>query len=636
MWSPVPWRDVSITDGFWAEMQRRNRERTLPAEYRQCRDTGRLDALRLRWQPGQQPRPHFFWDSDVAKWVEAASYSLATHPDAELEAHVEEVVGLLVAAQQPDGYLNSYFTVVEPEARFTDTRDAHELYCAGHLLEAAVAHFQATGRRSLLDALCRYADLIGTVFGRGPGQKPGYPGHEEIELALVRLWRTTGERRHLDLARYFIDERGRQPLWWEVEEQARGGTPGHFGGLTKTMRDLPRTNQSHAPVREQYEAVGHSVRAMYLYCGMADVAQATGDGPLWAACERLWDDVTERHMYVTGGIGSTASYEGFTADYDLPNASAYAETCAAVGLAFFAHRMLQRDCDGRYADVLERVLFNGVLSGVSADGETFFYVNPLASDGTRHRQDWFSCACCPPNVARLLASLGGYVWSVRGEEEAALHLPVTGSARVRLGGRDVTLEQRTDQPWGGAVAVRVRLGAPARFALRLRVPGWCDGARLRCNGEPVAAPTERGYLRLDREWRDGDEVALELAMPVQRVYAHPEVQDDQGRVALQRGPLVYCFEQVDQPDAPLARALLLPESAAPAWAAFDPALLGGVVAVTVAGAVEEAETTAGTGHGSPLYRRARPARRPVVLRAVPYFAWDNRAPGAMRVWLREA
>lgn len=629
MWTPLPWTSVEVGEGFWGEVQRRNRERTLPGAYRQCRDTGRIDALRLRWKPGDVPRPHFFWDSDVAKWLEAACYSLATHPDAELSARIEEVVALLCAAQQPDGYLNSYFTVVEPGTRFTDTRDAHELYCAGHLIEAAVAHFQATGRRVLLDALCRYADLIGTVFGRGPGQKRGYPGHEEIELALVRLWRVTGDRRHLDLARYFLDERGRRPLWWEVEEDARGGTPGHFGGHSRAMPHLTRDNQSHAPVREQSHVVGHAVRAMYLYSAMADVGLADGDAELLGACDRLWEDATGRHMYVTGGIGSTARNEGFTADYDLPNDSAYAETCAAVGLAFFASRMLQRDCDGRYADVLERVLYNGVLSGVSGDGEAFFYANPMESDGDRHRRPWFDCACCPPNVARLLAALGSYAWSQYGEDEVALHLPVAGTARLEMGGQPVALRVETRYPWDGALTVGVRTPAPARFALRLRVPGWCRRAGLSCNGQELDVPAERGYLRLEREWRDGDSVALDLDMPVETLHALPDVRADQGRVALQRGPLVYCFESADQQGVPLHRAVLLPGAAGAAAAAFEPDLLGGVVALRVPAAVEEA------GPDGPPYRPEPPTRRPVSLRAVPYFAWDNRTPGAMRIWLRQ-
>ena len=627
-WQPVSWRDVSVGGRFWEGRLRVNREATIPHEYRQCKETGRVDAFRLAWRPGTEPKPHFFWDSDLAKWIEAASYSLATHPDAQLDALLDEVVALVVSAQQADGYLNVYFTVVEPERRWTDTRDAHELYCAGHLIEAGVAHFQGTGKRTLLQAVCRYADHIATVFGRGAGQKPGYCGHEEIELALVRLYRATGEGRYLQLAQYFVDERGRSPHWFGVERGARG-RDGHAEGLMAHLREAARYNQSHAPVREQQEAVGHSVRAMYLYSAMADLAGETGDAGLLRASERLWGDVTGRHMYVTGGVGSSAANEGFTTDYDLPNPTAYAETCANVGLVLWAHRLLQLDCDGRYADVLERALYNGVISGVSADGRKFFYANPLGSEGGAHRQDWFGCACCPPNVARLLAALGGYVYST-GRGEVAVHLYAEGSGRLEVDGHQVIVRQVTDYPWGDAVALTLGLTEPAWFGLRLRTPGWCRAAAVAVNGEgvDVAAATVAGYVRVEREWRDGDRVDLALPMPVERVHAHPEVRADAGCVALQRGPLVYCLEGVDHPGTRLEQVVV---PAGGVWtAAFDPALVGGVVALEGEGLEVDA-----AGWGQALYRTEGPGRRAVRLRAVPYCVWDNRAAGAMRVWVRE-
>src|SRR5579875_129950 len=390
--TPVSWKNVSIDDAFWSPRLRANREHTLPHIYRMSQETGRIDALRLNWKPGEVPVPHVFWDSDIAKWLEAASYSLGTHPDPILEEQVDEVVGLLAAAQQPDGYLNSHFIAVEPAKRWTNLRDLHELYCAGHLIEAAVAHFQATGKRNLLDILIRYADHIDSVFGPEPGKKCGYPGHEEIELALVKLYRVTGEQRYLRLSQYFVEERGREPHYYDEEARLRGEDPATYWAGTYEY------NQSHLPVREQREVTGHAVRAMYLYSAMTDLARELGDDSLLAACERLWQHLCTRRTYITGGIGSSPYNEGFTTDYDLPNETAYAETCAAIGLVFFAHRMLQIGADSQYGDMMEHVLYNGAISGLSLRGDRFFYENrltcfhnsPLGRTGTRHRWAWYN------------------------------------------------------------------------------------------------------------------------------------------------------------------------------------------------------------------------------------------------------
>jgi DUF1680 family protein len=355
--SLLPLNNVTIDGGFWGPRLEINRQRTLPIEYKQCKDTGRIDAFRLDWKPGAGPAPHIFWDSDVAKWIEAASYALNSHPDAALEGVVDETIALIASAQQADGYLNTHFTVVEPGKRWTNLRDRHELYCAGHLIEAGVAHFQATGKRALLDVVCRYADHIAAVFGPGPAQKRGYPGHEEIELALVKLYRATGERRYLDLSLYFINERGSQPHYYDLEALERGEEPGKFRFKTYAYM------QAHLPVREQRQVVGHAVRAMYLYAAMADLAAETGDESLLQACEVLWEDLCLRKMYLTGGIGPSTDNEGFTGAYDLPNETAYAETCASIGLVFWAQRMLQSGCESRYADVMEGALYNGVLIG---------------------------------------------------------------------------------------------------------------------------------------------------------------------------------------------------------------------------------------------------------------------------------
>jgi len=627
-WTPVTLASVTIEDTFWTPLLQRNRERTIPFQYAQLRDTGRLDALRLDWMPGQLPVPHIFWESDVAKWLEAASYSLATHPDPALDALVDEVIALVSSAQQPDGYLNVYFTVVKPGMRWTDLRDAHELYCAGHLIEAGVAHFAATAKRALLDVVCRYADHIATVFGTAPGQKRGYCGHEEIELALVKLYRATGEARYLDLARYFIDERGRQPFYFDLEAAERG-TPGYFDHHLARGRLRPARSyhQAHMPVREQTEAVGHAVRAMYLYSAMADLAEETGDESLLAACTRLWEHLTSRRMYITGGIGSAAENEGFTFDYDLPNESAYAETCAAIGLVFWAHRMAQITLDGRYVDVLERALYNGVISGISHDGTLYFYDNPLASRGNVSRKEWFDVACCPPNLARLLASLGQYIYS-HGEGGIAVHLYIQGTATLRIGDQEVQLRQETGYPWDGTVRIHVESDQPVACALHLRVPGWCREARVQVNGErfETEGRVERGYLRIERLWQWGDVVELRLEMPVERLYAHPAVRQDAGRVALQRGPLVYCLEEVDNTAPP--HRIALPRTGS-LVAKLDPDLLGGIATIGGPAVIEAA------ADGTPLYGDDPPALEPGRITAVPYYAWANRQQGQMAVWIRD-
>lgn len=626
--SPVPFTHVTLEDRFWAPRIKVNRERTLPHEYEQCKDTGRIDAFLLDWKPGREPEPHYFWDSDVAKWVEAASYSLAVHPDPGLGAQVDEVVGKIAGAQQPDGYLNVYFTVVEPERRWSNLATWHELYCAGHLIEAGVAHFEATGKRTLLDVVCRYADYIDSVFG--PGKRGGCPGHEEIELALVKLYRATGQRRYLDLSRFFIDQRGQKPSVFVRELDALRRLPGEAGErFQKEDRSSTEWCQDHLPVREQREVVGHAVRAMYVYSGMADVAAETGDRELWAACELLWDNLTQRRMYVTGGIGSTKQGEAFGADYYLPNESAYAETCAAIGLVFWSHRMLQFDGDGRYADVMERALYNGTISGVSLDGERFFYENPLESRGAHHRQEWFGCACCPPNIGRLLASLGGYAYS-EGETDVYVHLFVEGSARLEVAGQRVTLRQQTRYPWDATVRITVEPERPGRFGLNLRIPGWCRDAALAVNGRTVevAEITRKGYARIDRTWKPGDQVEWVLPMPVERVRAHPAVRDDGGCVALMRGPIVYCLEQADNP-VPLDR-MVLPDDA-PLEVRFDEGLLGGVSVIEgEALLVEDGEWD------SALYRTTPAKTKPFGITAVAYYAWDHRKPGEMRVWIRAA
>lgn len=612
---------VTIEDGFWAPRLRSLRERSLPLMYEQFKQNGHFAAFQGKWELEKKPIPYVFWESEVTKWLEAASYSLASHPEPALNALVDEVIALIASIQQADGYVNAWFTTVEPEKRWTNLRDWHELYCAGHLIEAAVAHFEATGKRALLDVACRYADYINTVFGREEGKRRGYCGHEEIELALIKLYRTTKEPRYLALAHYFVEERGQQPFYFDAEARARGEDPADFWAKTYEYC------QSQLPVREQEKVVGHAVRAVYLYSAMADLAKELDDPSLLQACERLWQHLSSTRMYLTGGLGSSADNEGVTADYDLPNESAYAETCAAIGLVLWSHRMLQLDADRRYADVLERALYNGVLSGLSQDGALFFYENPLESLGDHHRQQWFKCACCPPNVARLLASLGGYVYSVT-EAEVLVHLYIQSTSTLLLGGQQVVLRQETTYPWDGAIQLSLELEEPSVFGVNLRIPGWCPKAHLSVNGEeiPIEDNLHKGYVRVERLWQSGDSISLQLEMPIERVYAHPDVRANAGRVALQRGPLVYCLETADNP-LPLHR-VRLPETTE-LESHFVPTLLGGVTFIQGDAAALEVEDWPGT-----LYRTVSARHAPHTLIAIPYYAWDHRQTGEMCVWIR--
>ena len=482
-YSPLPFADVAMTGPFWRERLDTVLTRTIPSQHAKLKEAGILDSLKL-------PRPvppltiprnkhnfttQMFWDSDVGKWIEAASYALSHRRDADIEAKIDAIVDDLARAQSPDGYLNCWYNGREPDKRWTNLRDNHELYNAGHLLEGAIAYFRATGRRRFLDVMERYMDHIAATFGRGPGQKRGYDGHQEIELALVKLYRLTGDRRRLDLAAYFIDERGRQPHYFTEEAIARGEDPAAFWAGTYEY------NQSHLPVREQTKMVGHAVRAMYMASAMADLALELDDAGLKRACEALWRDVTTAQMYVTAGLGPKESNEGFTEPYDLPNETAYAETCASVALVFWAQRMLHLDLDGAYADVMERALYNGALSGLSREGTHYFYANPLESRGQHQRWAWHLCPCCTMNVARLVASIGGYFVS-SSDAGVAVHLYGGFSASPTVEGqaRDDQGDERLSMV--GRHPHRRRSRGADDFELKLRIPGWAKSATAAVNG----------------------------------------------------------------------------------------------------------------------------------------------------------
>jgi DUF1680 family protein len=607
---PVPFKDVKIQDSFWAPRRETNRVTSIPFSLQKLEEAGNLEDMRLAARGATNGfRGPVFMDSDLYKALEAASCSLATHPDPALERQLDAIISLLAAAQQPDGYLNSYYTVKEPGQRWTNLRDCHELYCAGHMFEAAVAHFQATGKTTFLTVATRYADYIDSVFGPAP-KRLGYPGHPEIELALIKLWRATGNPRYFDLARFFVENRGRKFFATEHQTPIDKYDGSYF--------------QDDVPIYDHQNIKGHAVRAAYLMSGVTDVASQTGDDRLLKMLDRVWRNTTERNEYITGGIGPSAHNEGFTVDYDLPNLTAYQETCATIALAQWAHRLTLLYGDASYADVLERALYNGVLSGVSQDGTKFFYVNPLESAGTHHRSPWFGCACCPPNVTRTLAALGGYAYAAS-DESLYVNLFIQGSAHAKVGDTTVALKVTTDYPWDGKVVLDLTPAARAQIALRLRVPGWCHNASVAVNRRAAKTPLlERGYLVLDREWNRGDRVDVDLPMPIERVAANPQVKADQGLLAIQRGPIVYCLEQCDQTE-PLA-ALWLPAEAE-LKAAREPGLLGGVVTIT-----GEARAESEPQWRSSLYQSAPPASR-IALKAIPYYAWDNRQPGPMKVWL---
>ncbi len=635
----IPWHAVKINGGFWGERLATNRERTIPAVYHQTKITGRLDAWKIDWKPGQPHEPHIFWDSDTAKWIESVGFSLATHPNAEFERQVDEVVDLIAKAQLADGYANSHFIAVEPDKRWRNLRDQHELYCAGHLIEAAITYAQVTGKQKLLDVLCHYADHIDLIFGPSEGQKHGYPGHPELELALVRLFHETGDQRYLTLSKYFVDERGQQPHYYDIEARERGEDP-----RTYWARDY-RYSQAEEPIREQESVHGHSVRACYLYAAVTDIARETNDSELLQVARRLWDDLTQHQMYITGGIGSQHTIEGFTFAYNLPNETTYGETCASIALIFWGQRMFTLDPDSRYFDVIERALYNDVVSGVSYEGTHFFQANPLTSYpnttpyprldpmsvGTYYRRsEWFEVACCPSNLTRMMASLGSYFYSTT-SERVYVHLYNQNRTQVLVGGNRVEIDQQTQYPWDGEIGIRVTLTEPTHFKLALRIPNWCQSYLLKVNGAAISPTIEGGYAVIEREWQTGDSITLTLEMPIERMIANPHVRQDAHCVALQRGPVVYCVEEVDN-GAELAN-IALPRDA-PLRYEFDAGLFGGVG--TIRG---DALRIDETQWGNDLYQPESIqdiVQTPFALKAIPYCFWANRAPGEMRVWIHES
>lgn len=514
----IDFSHVKINDNFWSPRLSKHVSATLPVCIDQIENqTGRIRNFENAAKGEGEHSGIFFDDSDVYKALEGMAYSLINNPDPELEKKADEWIDKFAAAQQPDGYINTFYTLTGLDKRWTNM-DKHEMYCAGHMIEAGVAYYQATGKRKLLDVCIRMTDHMMSQFG--PGKRHWVPGHEEIELALVKLYQTTQEQKYLDFA------------YWLLEERGHGhGTMGDEGKWN------PVYYQDIVPVRQLTDISGHAVRCMYLYCGMADVAALKNDTGYIAAMDRLWDDVVHRNMYITGGIGSSRDNEGFTEDYDLPNLDAYCETCASVGMVLWNQRMNQLTGDSKYIDVLERSLYNGALAGISLGGDRFFYVNPLESKGDHHRQEWYGCACCPSQLSRFLPSIGNYIYA-SSDDALWVNLYIGNTGQIRIGETDILLTQETDYPWDGSVKLTISTSQPLEKEIRLRIPDWCKTYDLSINGKRINVPKEKGYAVI-KDWKSQDVIALDMDMPVEIVAADPHVKENFDKRAIQRGPLVY-------------------------------------------------------------------------------------------------
>lgn len=568
-----------------------------------------------------------FQDSDFYKWIEAVAYSLAQHPDEQLEKIADEAIDIVSAAQQENGYLDTYYILNGMDQIFTNIRDHHELYCLGHLLEGAVAYYQATGKRKLLDTACRYADFVGDYFGE-EGKCKGYPGHEIAEMALLRLYELTEERRYLELSLFFINERGARPYYFDGEH------PEDIRNKPEDMRY--EYHQAHVPVREQDEAVGHAVRGVYLYSAMTDAARITGDDSLYQACEKLWKSVTEKKMYITGGIGGTHIGESFSYNYDLPNDTAYAETCASIGLIFWARRMLEIHPDSRYADVMERALYNGVLSGMALDGKSFFYVNPLEvypeachkDERKIHvkpvRQKWFGCACCPPNLARLISSISSYAYTEQ-EDTLFVHLYMGSCIRKLVDGKEVNVHVESNLPWDGKVKIRVT-AEDVPFTLAVRIPEWGRNYTIK-GAENCTQKVKDGYLYLTGNWKETEEILLDFPMKVQILKADFRVRENAGKVAVTRGPLVYCMEEVDNGENLHLLTLDCNSDCETEDFKIQETMVTSVRMKGYRQVPDEIDSL--------YYPVNKVIKNPVQLRFVPYYIWANRGENEMTVWVRQ-
>ena len=623
---PVPFTSVKVApDSFWGQRLKASREVTIPLAFSKCESEGRYEnfvkAEKQMHSPvnlGYEVKGFSFDDTDVYKTIEGASYVLQTYPDKKLEAYIDSVLVIVAAAQEPDGYLYTARTMnpEHPHAWAGDKRWvndeelSHELYNLGHMVEGAVAHWQATGKRNFLDIAIRYADCVVREVGARPGQARVIPGHQIAEMALAKLYLATGEKKYLDEAKFFLDERG------------------------KTGHNDPY-NQSHVPVLEQDEAVGHAVRAAYMYAGMADVAALTGDRGYIDAIDRIWENIVSKKLYITGGIGATNQGEAFGRNYQLPNMTAYCETCAAIGNVYVNHRMFLLHGDAKYYDVLERTLYNGLISGVSLEGNGFFYPNPLESAGQHERKAWFGCACCPSNICRFIPSVPGYVYAVK-DNALYVNLFMPNTMTQKVAGKDVTLTQKTGYPYGGDIEITVdKTALKKEMALKVRIPGWVRGEAVpsdlytfaddvktgytvTVNGVPAESALEQGYFTITRKWKKGDQVVVHFDMEPRVVKAHAEVKADEGRIAVQKGPVVYCAEWPDNPGFSVRGTIV---NQKPTFRVRHSDDLYGLDKI-----VTPAQTFSYGADG-------RVAVRDVELTLIPYYAWCHRGRGEMTVWL---
>ncbi|MCF7709088.1 MAG: glycoside hydrolase family 127 protein [Verrucomicrobia bacterium] len=616
---PVPFNKVNVGDAFWTPRLETNRQVTIPYAFQKCEETDRISNFEKA--AGLFEGEHkgiYFNDSDVYKVMEGAAYSLQVNPETMMRLYLDKLINIMYGAQWDDGYLYTFFSTPEkqPEKRWRNIEAEHELYCMGHMYEAAVAHYQVTGDESFLDIAKASADLVCDVFNDQRRTDP--PGHQEIEIGLCRLYRATGDKKYLDEAKFFLDQRGRP---------GNRGPDGNIGLYGKYSQD-------HKPVVEQTRAYGHSVRAAYMYTGMADVAALTGDMSYVNAIDTIWKDVADTKLYITGGIGAAGGHEGFGGAYELPNLTAYCETCASIANIFWNHRMFLMRGDAKYIDILERTLYNAALSGISMNGDRFFYPNPLESTGQHQRSPWFGCACCPSNVARFIPSIPGYAYAFKGEN-VYVNLFMSGEAVVATDNNNVKLTQTTRYPWSGKVDITVEPEKRDKFSIFVRIPGWARNkpvpsdlyrflnefdaqAVVKVNGRQVEPNIEKGYARIEREWQAGDTIRLEIPMPVRRVIAHPEVEEDIGKVALQRGPVMYCLEWPDNDGKVLN--LMIPDTAELS-SDFRRDLLNGVTVIT-----GNAKVVRRTVDGGP-----KPGEKQAFT-AIPYYAWAHRGAGEMTVW----
>ncbi len=641
--SSIPLSNIRIDDNFWNKYVKLVKEVIIPYQWDILND--RVDGVEtshcienFRIAAGEKQGEYHgavFQDTDVAKWLEAVGFALSAERDEKLEALADETIELIGRAQQPDGYLNTYYTIKEPGMRWTNLTEGHELYTAGHMIEAAVAYYEATGKRKMLDIVCRFADLICRTFGPEEGQIHGYPGHQEIELALVKLYRTTGERRYLETAKYFIDARGGGENYFLKEEKSatfKRIFPEFAGYDTKY-------SQSHLPVREQKTAEGHAVRAVYMYTAMADLACECGDESLLEACRTLWDDMVYKRMYITGSIGSSGLLERFTTDYDLPNDCNYSETCASIGLAMFGKRMADITKDASYMDVVERALYNTVLSGIAMDGKSFFYVNPLEvwpdncipRTSREHvkpvRQTWFGVACCPPNITRTLASLGQYVY-FQEEDQIYINLFISNTAETTINGVPFRLKLTGDFPWENKIRFEIKGEQKAFVSFAFRIPAYAKNFRISRGGEQAEIEVVNSYAVLKGTFKD-DVIDICFDAPASFVHANPKVRADSGKVALVKGPLVYCIEEADNGDN-LAAVFVNTDQELKIYR--DEELFGGSQVLCLLG-----RKIAQEGWGDKtLYSDRAPVFVETEITAVPYCYWGNRKAGEMVVWIKES